>query len=142
MLTGELAWHIIFVSALFLAAVFGMYVYAIDQGYAPNLARTIALNMLVVLEIFHLFFIRNIYGTSFTWKSFRGTRVVWICVVVITAAQFAITYIPLLQQVFATVPVPVFDGILIVAVGVVFFAIIETEKQLRLVFRRSVTASA
>jgi hypothetical protein len=35
-------------------------------------------NTLVVMEIFHLFFIRNIYGTSLTWKAVRGTRVVWI----------------------------------------------------------------
>jgi hypothetical protein len=40
--------------------VFGTYHYAIDQEYSVELARTIALNTLVVMEIFHLFFIRNI----------------------------------------------------------------------------------
>jgi magnesium-transporting ATPase (P-type) len=87
LLSGELIWHIIFVSALFLAAVFGMYAYAIDKGYPPELGRTIALNTLVVLEIFHLFFIRNIYGTSLTWKAVRGTRVVWACVITVVLAQ-------------------------------------------------------
>ena len=69
--------------------------YAIDRGYSVELARTIALNTLVVMEIFHLFFIRNIYGTSLTWKAVRGTKVVWAVVIVITVAQFAITYLPL-----------------------------------------------
>jgi potassium/sodium efflux P-type ATPase len=142
LLTGELIWHIVLVSALFLAAVFGMYAYAIDKGYAPDLARTIALNTLVVLEIFHLFFIRNIYGTSLTWKAVRGTRVVWICVIAVTLAQFAVTYLPLLQHVFGTQPVPFFDGIVIVAVGAVFFAVIESEKQLRIVFQRTERAFA
>lgn len=142
LLTGALIWHIILVSALFLAAVFGMYAYAIDKGHAPDLARTIALNTLVVLEIFHLFFIRNIYGTSLTWKAVRGTRVVWMCVIAITLAQFAVTYLPPLQQVFGTQPVPFFDGMLIVAVGVVFFAVIESEKQLRIVFQRKEHAFA
>ena len=35
----------------------------------------------------------------------------------------------------ASQSVPLVDGILIVAVGMVFFALIETEKQMRLVFR-------
>ncbi len=137
LLTAALIWHIILVSALFLAAVFGMYAYAIDKGHGPDLARTIALNTLVVLEIFHLFFIRNIYGTSLTWKAVRGTRVVWTCVIAITLAQFAVTYVPPLQQVFGTQAVPLLDGILIVAVGAVFFAVIESEKQLRIVFQRA-----
>jgi magnesium-transporting ATPase (P-type) len=137
LLNGELIWHVILVSALFLAAVFGIYAYAVDKGHTPDLARTMALNTLVVLEIFHLFFIRNIYGTSLTWKAVQGTRVVWLCVIVVTLAQFAITYLPPLQQVFGTQAVPFFDGVLIVAVGAVFFALIESEKQLRIVFQRT-----
>ncbi|NWG47127.1 MAG: cation-transporting P-type ATPase [Alphaproteobacteria bacterium] len=135
LLTGELVWHIVFVSALFLAAVFGIYAYAVDKGYPPELARTMSVNMLVVLEIFHLFFVRNIYGTSLTWKAAQGTRLVWACVVAVTLAQFAVTYLPPLQAVFGTMAVPLLDGVLIIVLGAVFFAILETEKQLRLAVR-------
>jgi magnesium-transporting ATPase (P-type) len=136
LLTGTLVWHIALVSALFLAAVFGIYTYAIGRAYPPALAQTMAMNMLVVLEIFHLFFIRNIHGTSLTWAAARGTPVVWACIAVVTAAQFAITYLPALQQVFGTQSVPVLDGVLIVAIGALFFALIECEKQMRLAFRK------
>ena len=135
-LTGELVWHVVLVSGLFSFAVFGMYTYAIDKGHSQVLAQTMAMNTIVVLEIFHLFFIRNIHGTSLTWKAIRGTRVVWMTVVAVTVAQFAVTYLPPLQIVFGTEDVPFVDGVLIVAIGVVFFAIIEVEKQLRLVFLR------
>jgi magnesium-transporting ATPase (P-type) len=135
LLTGTLAWHIVLVSGLFLGGVFGIYAYAIDRGYSVELARTIALNTLVVMEIFHLFFIRNIYGTSLTWQAVRGTRVVWATVLCVTAAQFAITYLPPLQRIFATEPVAFLDGLLIVAVGIALFAIIAIEKQLRLRLR-------
>ena len=137
LLSGELVWHVVLVSMLFLAAVFGIYAYAIDSGHAPDLARTMALNTLVVLEIFHLFFIRNIYGTSLTVAAVRGTPAVWICVFVVTAAQFAVTYAAPLQRVFGTQAVPLVDGLLVVGVGVVFFAVIEAEKQLRLSLRRT-----
>lgn len=135
-LDGALAWHVFLVSILFLVAVFGIYRYAVDKGHSPELARTMALNMLVVLEIFHLFFIRNIYGTSLTWKAVRGTRVIWATVAIITAAQFAVTYLLPLQQVFGTQAVPFYDGLVIIGAGVMFFAIIEAEKQLRLAYRR------
>ena len=135
LLSRELAWHIIFVSTLFLIGVFGMYSYAIDKGYSIDLARTIALNTLVVMEIFHLFFIRNLYGTSLTWKAVRGTKVVWTTVIIIVIAQFSMTYIPLLQNVFSTIAIPFWDGALIIGIGVLLFVIIEAEKQLRLRLR-------
>ena len=118
-----------------LTAVFGIHAYPIDKGYGPELARTMAVNVLVVLEIFHLFFIRNIYGTSLTWKAVRSTRVVWACVIAVTAAQFALTYLPPMQSMFGTASVPALDGLLLIGVGAVFFAILEAEKQLRLGLR-------
>jgi calcium-translocating P-type ATPase len=134
-LTGELVWHVALVALLFLAAVFGVFNYAIDRGYPLPLAQTMAMNTLVVLEIFHLFFIRNIHGTSLNWGAAKGTKVVWIVVIVITAAQFAVTYLPPLQALLGTQPVPLGDGLLIVAAGAAFFAIIEIEKQIRLGLR-------
>ncbi len=116
-LSGELAWHVALVTVLFVAAVFGTFRYAIETGHSLALAQTMAMNMLVVLEIFHLFFIRNIHGTSFTWKAVRGTRVVWGVVLTITAAQFAVTYLPPLQAILGTVPVPLEEGVVIVGGG-------------------------
>jgi len=142
LLGSGLVWHVVLVSALFVFAVYGIYTHAADKGYEPELARTMALNTLVVLEIFHLFFIRNIYGTSLTWQAVRGTRMVWATVIAVTAAQFAVTYLPPLQLVFGTQAVPFADGVLIVGVGAAFFAIIEIEKQMRLAFRRAAEQAA
>jgi magnesium-transporting ATPase (P-type) len=132
LLNGRLLWHVVLVGILFLCGVFGIYVYAIDRGYSLELARTIAMNTLVVMEMFYLFFIRNIYGTSLTWKAVRATKVVWMAVVAVTVAQFAVTYLPPLQAVFATAAVPFLDGLLIVGIGVALLAVIEVEKQMRI----------
>ncbi|MDH4413743.1 MAG: cation-transporting P-type ATPase [Rhizobium sp.] len=136
LLTGDLIWHVLLVSVLFAAAVFGIFFYALDKGHTLELARTMAMNTLVVMEIFHVFFIRNIYGTSLTWKAVRGTKAVWICVISVTVAQFAVTYVPIMQSLFGTESVPLRDGLLVVALGVVFFALVEIEKQMRLALRR------
>jgi magnesium-transporting ATPase (P-type) len=135
-LTGALIWHVVLVAVLFLAAVFAVFTYAIDKGHSVALAQTMAMNTLVVLEIFHLFFIRNIHGTSLSWTAIRGTPVVWGVVIAITAAQFAVTYLPALQRLLGTEAVPLADGMMIVATGVAFFAVVEIEKQIRLGLER------
>ncbi|SCX67600.1 potassium and/or sodium efflux P-type ATPase [Pseudomonas sp. NFACC32-1] len=132
LISGALIWHMVLVSILFLCGVYGIFSYALNRGYSVELARTLAVNTLVVMEIFHLFFIRNLYGTSLTWKGVRGTRVVWTTIAVVSLAQLAITYVPALQAVFATQAIALIDGLLVIGVGTALFAIIEIEKQIRL----------
>jgi magnesium-transporting ATPase (P-type) len=132
LLSGALVWQIILASLLFVCGVFGIYNHAIGQGYSLELARTMVVNMIVVMEIFYLFFVRNIYGTSLTWPAVRGTAVVWLTVTIVVVAQFAITYLPFLQRVFVTEAIAFRDGLLICGIGLVLFAILETEKQIRL----------
>src|SRR5690606_26404558 len=64
LLSRTLVWHVLLVALLFLAAVCGIFRHTLAQGHSLGLARTMAVNSLVILEMFHLFFIRNIYGTS------------------------------------------------------------------------------
>jgi magnesium-transporting ATPase (P-type) len=132
LLSRNLVWHIVLIAILFLSGVFGIYGYAVERGYSENLARTIAMNTLVVLEIFYLFYIRNMHSTSLTWKAICGTRVIWVSVITVTISQFAITYLPSLQLVFETENIGLFDGLLIVATGAMMFVLIEIEKQVRL----------
>lgn len=140
LLSGDLIWHIVLVAALFLAGVFGIYLYAVEQGYSIDLARTIAMNTLVIMEIFHLLFIRNMYSPKLGWKRMRGTRVLWLAIVLVVVGQIAITYLPPMQGVFETESIPLRDALLILAVGVVLFVFIELEKRLRLRLSSAVRA--
>lgn len=137
-LNAELGWQIVWISALFLAGVFGIQAYAAAQGYSIEVSHTLAMNTLVVMEIFNLFFIRNIYGTSLNWQAMRGTRIIWLTIVVVTAAQFAVTYFPPFQRVLGTAGVSVADGILVVVIGVAVLFVCEIEKQIRLRLRNRV----
>jgi magnesium-transporting ATPase (P-type) len=136
LLTNELVWQILFVSWLFLAGVFGIYYYVISQGHSIELARTMALNTLVMMEISYLFFIRNIHSTSLTWGVVKGTKMTWAVVVVIAVAQLAIIYLPPLQVLFDTQAIPFWYIVLIFLIGLVLFTILEAEKRIRLVFKK------
>ena len=138
LLSRMLVWNIVLVALLMFAAVFGVFAYAKGSGHSLALAQTMSMNMLAVLEIFYLFYVRNIYSTSLNWQAVRGTPVVWLCVSIVTLAQLAITYLPFLQPLFGTESIPLSDGLLIIAVGVVFFALIEVEKQMRLAWVKAV----
>ena len=131
LLSSGLAWHIVLVSILFIAGVFGIYDYAIKAGHSLELARTLALNTLVVMEVFHLFFIRNMYGTRLGWKTLRATGIVWLTVGIVLVAQALITYLPPLQAVFGTESIGPREVGMVFAIGMALFAIIEVEKRLR-----------
>ena len=130
LLSSFLVWRIIVVSLLFMAAALAMFFYALDRGLGVDAARTIVVNTIVVLEIFYLFNVRYLHMTSYTWQGVRGTPAVLMAIGVVVAAQFAFTYLPVMQRLFETAPVSLADGMLIVAVGVTVMAILEAEKQL------------
>lgn len=130
LLSRFLAWRIVFVSLIFLACALSVFFYALGKGLDVDTARTMVVNMIVVLEIFYLFNVRYLHMTSFTWRGALGTPAVLIAIIVVVAAQFAFTYWPVMQQLFATRPVSLADGLLIIGVGVLAMAILEGEKHL------------
>lgn len=131
-LSGGLLWHVCLVSVLFVGAVFAVFSHAVSLGHPLALAQTMAMNTLVVLEIFHLFYIRALHGTSLTWAAAKGTPVIWAVVAAIALAQLGVTYLPLAQGALGTVAVPVREGALILGIGLAFLLTLEVEKQLRL----------
>ncbi len=130
LLTPFLLWRVIFVSLLFVAGALFIFFYALDRGYDIDTARTMVVNTIIVLEIFYLFNVRYLHMTSFTWQGALGTPPVLIAVGAVVLAQLAFTYLPVMHTLFATRPVRLFDGVLIVAIGLVVMLILEIEKNL------------
>jgi magnesium-transporting ATPase (P-type) len=125
-----LVWRVIFVSLIFVVGTLSVFFYARSCGLDIDTARTMVVNTIVVLEIFYLFNVRYLHMTSFTWQGALGTPPVLVAVGVVVVAQFAFTYLPVMQALFATRPISFTDGLLIVAVGGVAMAILEIEKHL------------
>ncbi len=123
-------WRIMFVSSLFAASAFAIYDYALNKGLPLEAAHTMVVNVIVVLEIFYLFSVRYVHGTSLTVQGVIGTKPVLAGVALITAAQFAFTYIPFMNTAFGTYPLAFIDGLLVVSIGFIFLFIVECEKRL------------
>ena len=130
-LTGGLVWRIVFVSFLFVIGTFGVFFWAEARGLPIETARTMVVNTLVVMEIFYLFSVRYVHGTSLTLRGFIGTPAVLISVALGAAFEFAFTYFPPIQEVFGSTAVSFLDGLAIVGVGVAVLFVVEVEKAVR-----------
>ena len=122
-------WRVGFVSLLFSIGIFGKFTLAQAQGASVEEARTIAVNTLVVMEIFYLFSVRYLHDTSLSVRGFLGTRPVLIAVVAVTALQFLFTYAPFMEAFFGTRPLSLLQGLQVFAVGVAVLLVLELEKR-------------
>ncbi|MDJ0513691.1 MAG: cation-transporting P-type ATPase [Methyloceanibacter sp.] len=136
LLSGTLVWRVLFVSCLFVAGAFGVFFYAIDRGQSIDMARTMVVNTIVVMEIAYLFSVRFLHGRSLTLRGLLGTPAFWAGIAITVLAQFALTYLPALQSVFATEPIAPLDGLLIIGVGVALLIVVELEKAVFGLFTR------
>ena len=133
LLDGFLLWRVAFVSVLVVIAAFGVFYASQAAGYSLELSRTLVVNTIVVLEIFYLFAVRYIGGSSLSWQGVLGTPAVLIGVGCVVLAQLAFTYLPALQALFRTEAVSLRDGLLVIGIGVLLLVVLEIEKWL---FRR------
>jgi len=140
-LNAFLVWRIVFVSLLFLAGIFGVFTYAISQGKDVATARTMAVNALVVMEIFYLFAVRYLDNPSITLAGVLGTPAVLIVVGAVTALQFLFTYAPFMQFLFDTQPLSLAEGLQVVVVGVAVLIALEIEKFVRFLLARGTKLS-
>ena len=123
-------WRIVLVSLLFSAGAFGIFAWAKARGHDVATARTMVVNTFCVMEIFYLFSVRYLHGSSFSLRGLRGTPAVLWAVAAVVLAQLAFTYTPWMQMLFDTRPVPLFEGLVIVMIGVVMMIVLEAEKWL------------
>ncbi|PZQ76805.1 MAG: carbonate dehydratase [Variovorax paradoxus] len=130
LLSPFMLWRVGVVSILFMAGSFGIFEWAMRRGHSLQLARTMVVDTLCVLEIFYLFNVRYLHTRSFTWSGARGTPAVLGAVAVVVAAQLAFTYAPWMQRLFDSRPVPALDGLVILAIGLACMVLLEAEKAL------------
>jgi magnesium-transporting ATPase (P-type) len=136
LLSRLLVWRIVFVSALFLLGIFGIFKWAIWQGSSIEAARTLAVNTLVMLEVFYLFSSRYIHGPSLTWQGVQGTKAVLIAIGFVAGLQLLFTYTPFMHYLFQTQSLTIEQGLWVWAIGIAGFILVEVEKLSVLFFKR------
>jgi Ca2+-transporting ATPase len=93
-------------------------------------ARTIAMNVVVIVQTLYLLNCRSLTRSMFSLGVFSNRWVIFGISAMI-AAQLLITYMPVLNRLFHTAPLPWDVWVRIVAVGVVAYAVVGLEKWIR-----------
>ena len=90
-----------------------------------------AVNTLVVMEIFYLFSVRYAYGSSLSLEGLKGTRAVWVALLVVTGLQLAFTYLPWLATWFEAQPLRPAQAMQVLAMGVLMLLLMEAGKSVQ-----------
>ncbi len=128
LLSPFMIWRIVFVSFLMVAATFGLFLWERQGGASIELARTVAVNTLVVAEIFYLFNTRYITAPAISKQGLLGSRYVLIAILTVVIFQLLFTYLPLMQLFFNSTALPVEAWGRIILVGLLLFSLVEIEK--------------
>jgi cation-transporting P-type ATPase F len=117
----------ILISALMAAAAFGFFWIAEDRGMPLDQARTITINTIVVIEVGYLFACRSLRLPLLKIGLFTN-RWVWIGASLMLVAQLLLTYVPVMNRLFHTAPVPLIWWVYPSLAGLVIFVLVEVKK--------------
>lgn len=128
-LTGALIRRIVLVGALILIGAFGLFEWELQRGATLEVARTVAVNLVVFVDLFYLFNSRSLTYSPFKIGLFSN-RWLWLGVGSMVLLQMAYTYIPFMQTVFSSAAIGWAEWWRIIVFGVVSFGVVELEKAL------------
>ncbi len=129
-LTGLFLWRIAFVALILTGGTFGLFLWEMERGVSIEHARTVAVNTLVMFEIFYLFNSRYITAPVLNRTGLLGNRYVLFAVGILILFQLAFTYFGPLQALFGTAPIEPTIWVRIVLVAASVLLLVELEKAL------------
>ncbi len=128
LLSRLLLWRIAFVSAILVVGTYGLFAWQIQQGAEVAYARTVAVNTLVMFEVFYLFNTRYLWRAVGSWRTLVGNPYVLYAVALVILFQLLFTYWTPMQTLFVTRDITVTDWIAITLVASTVFVLVELEK--------------
>lgn len=126
-LDGFAIWRIAFVGMLFTTAAFIIEKSLIAAGRDPDFIRTVILQTLVTAQWTYLFNCRLQDRFPITPSMFRN-KALWLVTILLGLLQCALIYLPWMNRVFGTVPLPPEYWTLTLVAAGVLFCIVEVEK--------------
>jgi len=129
MLPPMFLWRIGFVALIMTVGTFGLFSWQLSQGSSVAEARTVAVNTLVMFEIFYLFNARYILAPVLNREGMLGNRYALVAILLLLLAQLAFTYQPELQILFGTAPISLTQWLTLTLVASSVLFLVEIEKR-------------
>jgi magnesium-transporting ATPase (P-type) len=128
-LTPRLILRIVLVSLFMVAGGFALFLWEKSRGAPIAEARTVVVNVIVMVEVFYLLNCRSLTRSFFSLSVFSN---LWLVggVVAMLAAQLLFTYAPFMNKLFHSAPISGLAWLKIIGVGLIVFVAVEFKKWL------------
>ncbi len=127
-LTGFGIWRVIFVGLGLLAITLWAFFWMKSQGASDELARTAAVNMITIGQVFYLLNSRYLLDSSLSVTAHLGNKYLPMGIGAVVVLQLLFTYAPPLQVMFGNEAIPLRVWPWLFAGGLAFFFVVEAEK--------------
>ncbi|MDX5362771.1 MAG: cation-transporting P-type ATPase [Pseudazoarcus pumilus] len=128
LLSRFVAWRIVFVGLLLVAGGMGFFLWEVARGQSLELARTAAVNAVLIGEAFYLFNMRSFRDSVLNRAGLTGNRYVLLAIGLLLFAQILFTYAPFMHTLFGTAGLDVATWLRILGFGVFILLVVEAEK--------------
>jgi Ca2+-transporting ATPase len=129
-LTGSLIFRISLVGILLLMGSFGMFELILRSGQDVSVARTAAVNLFVMGELFYLFNCRSLSSSVFRIGFFSNPPLL-AGVLAMIALQLAFSHLPLMNRLFHSSPITLRTWGYIIIFSMLIYCAVGLEKYLR-----------
>ncbi len=128
LLSGFFVWRVLMVSTLMMISALGLFLWELAIGTTIETARTMAVNAVVVAEMFYLLNSRFILAPAASMEGLFGNRYVLLAIAACIPLQLAFTHLPLMQSIFGSADLSLLEWCKVLAAGLMVFSLAEFEK--------------
>ena len=121
-------WRILFIGLALLTYTLLAFFWMKSQGASDQLARTVAVNAITMGQVFYLLNSRYLIESSLSMKAHMGNKYLPLGILAVVILQLLFTYTRPFQSIFGNEAIPLRIWPWLLAGGLVFFLVVETEK--------------
>ncbi|NMF99250.1 cation-transporting P-type ATPase [Aromatoleum toluolicum] len=128
LLSGFFIWRVLMVSVLMMTGALGLFLWELAVGTSLETARTMAVNAVVVAEMFYLINSRYILAPVTNREGLTGNRYVIVAIAACIPLQIAYTHAGFMHAIFDSTDLTLLEWGKVTAAGLLVFAAAELEK--------------
>jgi len=121
-------WRVVFVGLALLALTLWAFFWMKSKDAPDELARAVAVNALVIGQVFYLLNSRYKVDSSLSFKAHLGNKYLLAGISAVVVLQLLFTYAPPFQTLFETAAIPLWVWPWMFLGGLAFFLVVEAEK--------------
>ncbi|WP_262925142.1 cation-transporting P-type ATPase [Pseudomonas guariconensis] len=130
LLSGFFVWRILMVSVLMMCGAMGLFLWQMSEGASVETARTMAVNAVVVAEMFYLVNTRALIAPVTNREGLLGNPYLLLAIAACVPLQLFFTHAPVMHEIFGSTDLTLLEWGKVVGAGLLVYLVVELEKSM------------